>query len=81
MAHYFQNCVLFTLLALLIALNRVIARNWKKTQNKLGHYVQNCALSTFLAQLMALKEGTTGVEKIQNQLTFKHTPSSGEILN
>ena len=30
---------------------------------------------------MALKEGVTGLEKTQNQLTCKQVPSSGGILN
>ena len=30
---------------------------------------------------MVLKEGATGFEKTQHQLTCKHAPSSGEILN
>ena len=32
------------------------------------------------ALLISLKKGTTGVQKIQNQLHYKHAPSSGEIF-
>ena len=38
-------------------------------------------LFRFLALLIALEVGFIGDGKTQNQLTYKHAPSSGEIFN
>ena len=38
-------------------------------------------LFTFLTLLMALEAGFIWAGKMQNQLTYKHAPSSGEIFN
>ena len=38
-------------------------------------------LFRFLALLIALEVGFIGAGKTQNQLTYKHVPPSGKILN